>query len=233
MFALGSWDGTPVALVVDTASPGHYVLTDRSGYATINFGKTSLRLDANGAHSLSETAPGGRPVVGVLGTPYFLEGTVLVDFERGSIGRVRSFHPDSGWVSVPFQKQNNYIFVAARVDGRRVRLGFDTGAPDSLLIGERGRPGDVEALTNDAYGHPVRLFERPSRIDLGAGLSFSANVSRTPYFKSIEDSNRRMGIDAQGLLGLSAMTAAASQMVIDNPRGLIWFKSAAVAPTRF
>jgi hypothetical protein len=230
LYAIGRCDGRPAAFLVDTASPDSFVIVpgdravDHRRRARVELGGTVQKLPARNDVRIDERTDNGIRVVGFIGNDFFREGSgiTVIDPTNRIMYRAKKFIAGERWSPMPFEWQNNYMFVRAKVDGKPLRLAFDTGAPDTFLLGEMGRPGDVACQSVDGYGTPVTFYRGDSLVELPGQAPVCVPVLRAPQFKSMEDSNRQQGHLSNGLIGLS--TLGERRVVIHATTSTIWIE---------
>jgi hypothetical protein len=224
VYALVEVASQPVALLVDTASQITFLSVAPGGpdpqpnAGTIDFG-CDTRAVAGRAITSDESIE-GRPVVGFLGNDFFFEQVHEIDLGAQRIRSV-SDRGHEAWPSLQYENLFDYIFVRAKLDGEDVRLGFDTGAPHALWLARDARPGDVRVDSNDALGNPVVLWLGTAELELDVPPARTIPILRTLSFPSIEESNRALGGNIHGLLGLSGFPS--ERVRIDATARRIYF----------
>jgi hypothetical protein len=200
-------DDAGVALLVDTGSqitfltlpPGSPDYVPDAGALYIG---GQLRAMAGRPYATNESID-GRPVVGTLGADFMLEQPTEID---RTAQRMRRSPPwDAGsWVALPYENVQGFLYVRVTLDGRAVRIGFDTGSPDLMLDDAGANPGDQEVSSQDAYGNPITFYLGTGQLSWTGEGQTTVPVLRTLSFPSFEDSNKLVGGEIDGLFGLSA-----------------------------
>lgn len=173
----------------------------------------------------------GLPVIGILGNdvlfgdaqrwvePAGPAGAWELDIAGGRIVHHRTLPSTTNWYAIPYENVYDFMFTDVTIDGSTVRLAIDTGASNTLWIGQEGRTGDTPIDTQDGYGNPITLWEGLSVVQVGNAPAVEVPVYRTPTFPSLEDGNEAMGVDAVGLLGLSVLGA---RVLFDAGNDQVW-----------
>lgn len=218
-FAVVEYEGQRAALMVDTGS--HFTFLSKPSVPwgemeedTLTIGCQERTVMAHSFIDLSgETQNAGLPVIGILGSDYFLEKPRRVHFGRDWI-RLPADEDREDGLSLPFEDIGGMMFVDVELDRTPILLGVDTGAPHTIWIGEDGQPGDQRQVIGDALGNPVTFFEGSATLGL-EGVEFVVPVSRAPHFPIYEENVRIQGIDSRGILGLTSLYLA--QSVVFDP----------------
>jgi hypothetical protein len=204
-------DDAGVALLVDTGSQITFLTTppgspDYVPDAGALFIGGALRAMAGRPYASNESID-GRPVVGTLGTDFMLEQPTEID---RAAQRIRRSPPwDAGsWVALPYENTKGYLYVRVTLDTRAVRIGFDTGSPDSLVIDAGHDVGDQLVTTQDAYGNTVMFWLGTAQLAWPGEAAQAVPLLRTESFPSFEDSNKLVGGEIDGLFGLSSWPKA-------------------------
>jgi hypothetical protein len=204
LYALVTHEGADAALLVDTGSQISFLSHDGPDGAPnvgeVDFGCERRTLRGRPFHS-TETAD-GRPVVGFLGNDYFLEKQRMFDLPAD---RIRDGTCPLTWPRAMIENRFDYLFVMAQVDGAMLRLGFDTGAPHTLWLGQDGKPGDQPVSSQDAYGNPLVFYLGSAQLAFAESPARTVPILRIQSFPSLEDSNAAIGGGIDGLLGLTTM----------------------------
>ena len=199
-------------LLVDTGSELTFLFLGSDGPAYVErAGMIDIgceRLPIAGRNVGAGEAIGGREVVGILGTDYFLGAPSEIDLREGRAVRyLDGDAPREGeaFAALAYEDRLGHILVDAIVDETPLHLMLDTGAPHILWLGEAGRPGDDEVTTADAKGHLLSLWLGPSTLELAKDAPREVGVLRAPSFPYFEETVRALGGGIDGLLGLSAL----------------------------
>ena len=147
----------------------------------------------------------GSEVVGIIGNDILMAEPWEFELHADKLRPAKSLEPFASWHHVALTNINDFHFSDIYIDDTKRFMAFDTGAFDTLLLGEQGRPGDQKLSTVDAWGNPVELFRGPSQVVWGTEPKREVFILRTPSFPSLEESNKSQGIDADGLIGLGTI----------------------------
>lgn len=165
----------------------------------------ALTLDGLGVAD----SPGvdGRPCVATLGDDRLLGRPVKLDFDAGQVvwNQPGTCFPEAeSWPSAAYDRPRGYVRIHdVALDGTPVKLLVDTGSPDSLWLGQDGRPGDEEIEGEDAAGDVVKMYLGTVEVTIG-DFRETVPVYRVPHFPYIERLARDLGGHVDGLFGLSA-----------------------------
>jgi hypothetical protein len=114
------------------------------------------------------------------------------------------FSEAASWPSTAFDRPAGYVRVRdVTFDGVRVTLLVDTGAAESVWVGQPRRPGDVEVDGEDAQGDILKLYRGTVAVGMGS-YQESVPVFRVASFPYLEKASSILGAPINGLLGLSA-----------------------------
>ncbi len=147
----------------------------------------------------------GSDVVGIIGNDILMAEPWEFEVHTGKLRPAASLEPFVSWHQAALTNINDFHFSDIYIDDVKRFMAFDTGAFDTLLLGEQGRPGDQKLSTVDAWGNPVELFRGPSQVAWGTEPKRETFILRTPSFPSLEESNKSQGIDSDGLIGLGTI----------------------------
>ena len=149
----------------------------------------------------------GTPTIGQFGTDRVLAQPTEIDLAGGAL----SFHMPGvkfdeamAWPTASFEVVQGLILPQVTLGGSPVRLMLDTGAPDTLWLGQQPQPGDVEADVEDAAGNIVPTYRGTSTLAIGSWNGI-VPVTRVPSWPYFEQTVRDLGGDVVGLLGLSSL----------------------------
>jgi hypothetical protein len=148
----------------------------------------------------------GLPTVGLLGADFFLSGTVELDPVKKTLTRhaVGSVVPGSeSWSALPFDDVQGHIITPVILDTQPLRLMFDTGAYAIVWLGEPGRPGDAEVVTQDASGALLTFYQGPSTLEMAGEPPREVEVLRAPSWPYFEGTVKALGGNIHGLIGLN------------------------------
>ncbi len=99
-------------------------------------------------------------------------------------------------------------------DSRSLRLMIDTGAQDTLWLGEEGEPGDQVVTTTDATGAEIDLYYGDVDLEMAGEDAVTVPCFRAPSFPYFEQTVAALGGNLHGLLGLSSLRGR--RFVIDG-----------------
>jgi hypothetical protein len=164
-------------------------------------------LDVAGIGIVDSPPVDGKPVIGTFGDDRLLARPVMLDFTLGQVAwnaPGTPFSEAASWPSTPFDRPAGYVRVRdVTFDGEPVTLLVDTGAADSVWVGQPRRPGDVQVDGEDAQGDMLALYR--GTVTIGMGIyQESVPVFRVASFPYLEKASRILGAPINGLLGLSA-----------------------------
>jgi len=224
-YAYATVDGRDVALLVDTGSQHTFLTVLDGGPDGAPAGSVGLGCEQRPVigrpYSINESGPAGRPVVGILGADWFLERERELDL-AGRAARTPATPVPAGWSRLQYENIYGYLFVRVQLDGHDVRLGFDTGAPHTLWLGQDGGPTDEPWHTQDAYGNPLVFWLGTAALAAPGHATRTIPVLRAQRFPSFEDSNRLL--DAGAIHGLYGLTTMGNRRLrIDAATSSIWF----------
>jgi len=237
LFVPATYQANPVLFVLDTGSPYtflHQPLPDGGADGGEDAGPGSdmtLTPDAGSIGLGCDTVaiPGidvvdsppvdGKPVVGTLGGDRLFTRPIKLDFVASQVVWSASGTPFSeaaSWPSAPFERQQGYVRIHdVAFDGKPVQLIIDTGAPDSLWLGQQPQPGDQEVEGVDSDGNTVKLYLGTVTLTMGS-FKKTVPVLRAPSFPYVQAVADALGGHVDGLLGLSAF-----------PKGIVFDTDAA------
>jgi hypothetical protein len=164
-------------------------------------------LDVAGIGIVESPPVSGKPCVGTFGDDRLLSRPVMLDLAQSQV----VWHPPgmpfseaASWPSTAFDRPGGYVRVRdVTFDGEPVTLLVDTGAADSVWVGQQRRPGDVEVDGEDAQGDMLTLYRGPVTVGIGM-YQESVPVFRVASFPYLEKATTILGAPINGLLGLSA-----------------------------
>ncbi|MEO1267279.1 MAG: hypothetical protein AAFX99_04210 [Myxococcota bacterium] len=231
MYARILYEGEPAALLVDTGSQLTFLSALDAPDGTpdigeVDFGCGPRSLLGRPFSAASEVVEAGLPVVGFVGSDFFASSLKRVDLNAKTVTPATEIHPEA--VALTYEDVFGYMFVDVEIDGTPLKLGFDTGANHALWIGVDGQPGDTPINSVDGYGNPITLFLGSGELGWDTMPAVTVPVMRILEHRSIEDSDELIGVDAQGLFGLT--TLPSGRFVIDGPNTTLWFEPEVSAP---
>ncbi|MFO0680322.1 MAG: hypothetical protein U0169_27610 [Polyangiaceae bacterium] len=204
--------GEEVALQLDTGSSLSFLFQDADAppytahVADARIGCEDVPLAGRNVRLASPTV-GGRDVIGLLGMDYLLARPTLLDVEGRALVRHAALPTElvaSAHAHVAFDDVRGHALVPLTLDGRAVRLMFDTGGGDTLWIGEDGRPGDRESSVVDAEGNVFSIFTGTGVATFTGVPPRTIPVARAKTFPYFGETVRILGGNLHGLLGVSA-----------------------------
>jgi hypothetical protein len=221
------YEAAPALLLVDTGSQITFLQEPLGGAdpqpdaGSIELGCETLALD--GRPESPFPAVGGVPVVGTFGDDRLSAGPSKLDFANA----VAEFHQPgdhfaeaASWPATPLAWPAGYAVAAATLDGTPLRLQLDTGAFDTIWVGQAAQPGDTEAQTTDAYGDPITLYIGQATLTIGT-WSGTIEIARAPSFPSFTQTWQQLDANVVGLLGLSSLGTAivldGAQLSVNEP----------------
>jgi hypothetical protein len=235
-----AWDGRSVGyLAMDTGSALTFLYLGREGARYVEYaGRVRIGrevFDLPG-RNFQEDDDRGIGIVGVLGADYLLDVPSVFDPRSGLITRYpedagkpvgeRAIDAIETVAEVPFEDVGGHIIVTVRVDGRDLRLMWDTGCPHLLWLGEGGREGDEEHTGEDVEGGRFPMYFGTAMLEVGGGEDGGASEDareipalRVPRFLYYEGTVEALGGNIQGLAGQSVFGRRV--MVFDAARGVI------------
>ena len=146
----------------------------------------------------------GTPTIGQLGTDRVLAQPTEIDLAGGAMSLGGTFDDAATWPTTSFDVVQGLILPHVTLGGQPMRLMLDTGAPDTLWLGQQPQPGDVEADLEDAEGNLVTAYRGTATLAIGSWQGDVA-VTRVPSWPYFEQTVHDLGGDVGGLLGLSSL----------------------------
>jgi hypothetical protein len=212
-FVAAVMEGRSIALQLDTGSSLTFLYQGPAApdytpdVATIAIGCETISADGRNLSGPSELVGGGLEVVGLLGMDYLLERPTLLDTPGLVLTRFRQV-PETevaaAAYAVAFDDVIGHALVPCRLDGVAVRLMFDTGAGDTLWVGQEGRPGDQVVQVQDAEGTIFPVYVGDAELTLPGRPATTIPIARAPAFPYFEETIAALGGNLHGLLGVSA-----------------------------
>jgi len=203
-------EGETVALQLDTGSSLTFLYQGASApdytpdIASLEIGCEVLSADGRGLTAPDLAVGDGLEVVGLLGMDFLLERPALLDLDGLSLTRFETFPTalvPAEAPFVPFDDVIGHALVPCQLDGTAVRLMFDTGAGDTLWVGQEGRDGDRVQYVEDAEGTIFPVYLGEAELSLPGLLPRTVPVARAPAFPYFEETVIALGGDLHGLLG--------------------------------
>jgi hypothetical protein len=209
----------PALLLVDTGSQITFLQEPlgspdpQSDAGSIELGCETLELDGRPESPFPAVA--GVPVLGTFGDDQLSKGPSKLDIANA----VAEFHQPgdhfaeaASWPATGLAWPAGYAVVDATLDGTPLQLQLDTGAFDTIWVGQAAQPGDTETQTTDAYGDPITLYIGHATLTIGT-WSGTVEIARAPSFPSFTQTWQELGVNVSGLFGLSSM---GSGIVLDS-----------------
>jgi hypothetical protein len=172
------------------------------------FGDSALSVFGRRVPAFDEIVD-GRPAIGAIGIDFFSAGPTELDLRNSRLIRYPA-HSEvpggaSGWPAIALQKTRGLIHGVVTLDGVPRRVLIDTGAPTSMLLAS-GEPGDTPRTDHDVFGNPFPVWDGHARLELDPRLGSSEIViTRAPKFPHLQETAAAMGVDIEGILGLSSL----------------------------
>jgi hypothetical protein len=114
------------------------------------------------------------------------------------------FAEAANWPSTSYDRPRGYVRLhEVAFDGKPVELLLDTGSPDSLWLGQDGKPGDMEVEGEDSAGNSFKMYLGTVVISIG-DFQETVPVYRVPSFPYVQGLADSLGGRMNGLFGLSA-----------------------------
>ncbi|MBX3315372.1 MAG: hypothetical protein KF902_00760 [Phycisphaeraceae bacterium] len=234
-----AYKGTVGYLAMDTGSALTFLYLGRDGEryvkhaGTVRIGCESFDLPGR---NFQEDDDRGIGIIGVLGADYLLDVPSVFDPSSGLITRYpddagkpvgeRAIDAIETVAEIPFEDVGGHILVTVRVDGRDLRLMWDTGCPHLLWLGEGGRAGDEEHTGQDVEGGQFPMYFGAAMLELPPGRGGATSepareipALRVPRFPYYEGTVEALGGNIHGLAGQSVF--GRHVMVFDAVRGVI------------
>jgi hypothetical protein len=205
-------EGERALLAIDTGSALTFLYLGEDGpeyipdAGTVRIGCETL--DIPGRNFEGEIAPySGLAIVGVLGADFFVTQDSELDFgarrvRRFAEGAAPPEAPDAS--RLPFTNVRDHAIVDVALDGEALRLMLDTGSPDLLHVGAEGRPGDEHVIGQDVEGNRFDMYFGSGVLEMGADPAREVPVLRAPMFPYFEDVQEALGVELDGLLGVTS-----------------------------
>jgi hypothetical protein len=209
-------DEQPVAFLLDTGSPLtflHESLNDggtNAGDFMADAGSAVLgcdRLTLLGAAVTQDPSIDGLSVAGTLGDERLLARPVHIDFGSRQVVWHDPGVPFSGaatWPSARFDRPGGYVRIHdVFFDGHPVQMFVDTGAADSVWLGQQGQPGDTEVDGLDSQGDTFKMYLGTTTVTIGTHQE-KVPVLRVPSFPYLQQAVDALHGQLNGLFGLSS-----------------------------
>lgn len=219
-------------LAMDTGSALTFLYLGRDGEryveraGTVRIGCETIDLPGRNFEKDNDRGIG---IIGVLGADFLLDAPSVFDPREGLITRYpgdigvepgsRAIDQLETVTEVPFENIEGHIIVTVRVEGRDLRLMWDTGCPHLLWLGEAGRAGDEEHTGQDVEGGQFPMYFGAATLELPGEAPASVPALRVPRFPYYEGTVESLGGNIQGLAGQSVFGRRV--MVFDRERGVI------------
>ena len=216
-------DGAPATFLFDTGAARSHLahsLDDRSyrhDAGTVRLGCSDRTLDS-WPHA-AQRKSGGLDVIGVLGADAVVGHPTELDLRSDRL-IVHDRIPDdvAAWPTVPLEVARGVLLTRARVDGRPVRLLFDTGTDTLLLLTDDPGTGKV-VKTHDVFAQPIELVWGSAQLEWDGNEARNVRAWRTHSHPAFERHARSLG-GAEGILGIAAM--GNRRLVVDAAHGRLY-----------
>nr|HEX4314332.1 hypothetical protein [Kofleriaceae bacterium] len=218
------YEAAPALLLVDTGSQITFLQEPLGGAdpqpdaGAIELGCETVTLD--GRPESPFPAVGGVPVVGTFGDDQLGKRPSELDIAN-AVAELHQpgdhFAEAASWPATTLAWPAGYAVVDAAPDGMPLQLQLDTGAFDTIWVGQPAQPGDTEVQTTDAYGDPITLYIGHAMLTIGT-WSGTVEIARAPSFTQTW---QELDANVVGLLGLSSLGTAVvldgAQLSVDEP----------------
>jgi len=211
------YQGRDAWLALDTGAPFSFLFAEPGGpeyveqAGTVELAGESWTLPGYGDDAIGVELFQGRPIVGLLGLDFFLDRPSAIDYPAGRLerGAARPQHGERERLTILKLRgfEHAHALVEVLLDGRTRTLMFDTGAHDTLLLGDAAGSNagpdeaEVEVQTADGTTWPVRAGQ--GRLLLPGAPPCVIPVLRAQSIGYLSPMLEELG--AEGLLGLTAL----------------------------
>lgn len=228
-----AYQGRVGYLAIDTGSALTFLYLGEDGpeykprAGRVRIGAETLTLPGRNFDADDETEIG---IVGVLGADYFVDRPCVFEPAGARITRFPDPAappppPPSNATRVPFEIVAGHVILRLRVDGRTLRLMWDTGCPHLLWLGQEGRAGDEAITGEDVEGGRFPMYLGSAALELPGEPPRQVATLRVPRFPYFEGTVEALGGEIDGLAGQSVL--GARSLTFDVPAGVIHVGSAA------
>ncbi len=202
--------GEDAYLAIDTGAPLTFLYGAPGGPAYVEhaadveigcetYPVASLVLEAVGPEPFN-----GKTIVGIVGMDFFSEVPTEIDYPgRRVVRHLDGALPTEELFEVAVEWTGDRVIVDASLDEEPVRLIYDAGSPDTVWVGEQGRPGDEEVVLGTADGSTTPAFAGSVLLGFADDEAITVPVLRVPSFPYLEEELHELG--AAGLLGASGL----------------------------
>jgi hypothetical protein len=197
---------------------------DAQAKVTPDAGRVELGCDLVNIVGIAiiDSAPvNGKPCVGTLGNDRLLARPVKLDLTANQVvwnEPGAPFAEAASWPRTAFDRPGGYVRIHdVTFDGTPVTLLVDTGSPDSLWVGQQGRPGDQQIEGEDAQGDIIQVYWGTVTVGIGT-FRETVPVFRAPSFPYLANAARAVGAHVDGMFGLSAFRHG---LVLDTDAKLV------------
>lgn len=216
-------DGAPATFLFDTGAARTHVshsLDDRqirTNASTVRLGCSDRTLESWPHAAQKHSA--GLDVIGVLGADAVMAWPTELDLRADRL-IVRDRVPEdvARWPTVPLEVSHGVALTRARVDGRAVRLLFDTGTDTLLLLTDDPGTGTV-VMTHDVFAKPIEMVWGSAQLEWDSSEARKVPAWRTRSHPAFERHARELG-GADGILGIAAM--GNRRLVVDAENGRLF-----------
>jgi hypothetical protein len=165
------------------------------------------RLTLFGAPVAQDPPFGALRVAGTLGDEHLLASPLHLDLAAREVvwhDPGVPFADAASWPSARFDRPSGYVRIRDVVfDGHPVQMFVDTGAADSVWLGQQGQPGDTEIDGEDARGERVKMYLGTATVSIG-DYHETVPVFRVPSFPYLQQAVDALHGQLNGLFGLSS-----------------------------
>lgn len=205
------FNGVDGWLGLDTGNPATFVFggpddPDYVPYAgDLTIGCETLPVPSRKLPAIGTEQLEGKPVFGVLGIDFFTDHPSEIDYPGARIARYLDGNgpPIDGLTTVPFVYVEPRLMVDVEIDSTPLTLIYDTGAHDTMWVGQDGNPGDEPILIGTADGDTFTAYVGTGVLALGDVRPRTITVLRAPEAPYLID--RLVQLGADGLLGATGM----------------------------
>jgi len=221
-------EGRDAWLALDTGAPFTFLYRDEDAEedfvehaGTVWIEGEPWDLPGYGDDAIGVETFDGKPIVGVLGLDFFLEGPSAIDYPGGCLVRYLDGAVPVGDAALPrlplTGTEHGRALVDVVIDDIEVTLMFDTGAHDTFWLGVRGNDEDEVSIVQTADGAQWEVFVGEGRIALPGEPVRSVPVMHAPSIGYVAAERAELGYD--GLLGLTAL--GWRRIVVHSREGVI------------
>lgn len=200
-------------LALDTGAPFTFLFSNPDGpeyvedAGVIEIGGKQWQVPGYRDEAIGVEMFQNKPIVGVLGLDFFTGVPAEIDYPGGRLVRYldgRLPASDLGLPTMPLRgRESGRALIDVVLDETEMRLLFDTGAHDTILVNVAGDEDDELTQVQTADGRVYRVYVGEAILDLPAEGSRAVPVLRAPDLSYIAPELRET--DTQGLFGLTSL----------------------------